>query len=101
MGACIPLVLGLAAAFPKRKVIAFDSDGSLMVDSSSLITVADVSPANFEVSRLVMDNGSYGARRRPSTSRRKNLSGKKSPYRSFCRHIGLCDVNVLSLMTAS
>ena len=49
MGLCIPFALGLTAAFPKRKVIALDSDGSLMVDTSSLITVADVNPQNFVV----------------------------------------------------
>ena len=49
MGLCIPFALGLTAAFPKRKVIALDSDGSLMVDTSSLITVADVNPPNFVV----------------------------------------------------
>src|SRR3989442_3651090 len=57
MGLCIPFALGLTAAFPKRKVIALDSDGSLMVDTSSLITVADVNPPNFVA--IVMDNGSY------------------------------------------
>src|SRR5262245_34234860 len=62
MGLCIPFALGLTAAFPKRKVIALDSDGSLMVDSSSLITVADVNPANFVA--IVMDNGSYASRDR-------------------------------------
>ena len=68
MGLCIPFALGLTAAFPKRKVIALDSDGSLMVDSSSLITVADLSPPNFVA--IVMDNGSY-ARMGPTFTTRK------------------------------
>ena len=54
MGLCLPFALGLAVAFPKRKVIAIDSDGSLMGDSSSLITVADVNPANLVA--FVMQN---------------------------------------------
>ena len=57
MGLCLPFALGLAVAFPKRKILAIDSDGSLMNDSSSLITVADVNPANLVV--FVMDNGAY------------------------------------------
>ena len=71
MGLCIPFALGLTAAFPKRKVIALDSDGSLMVDSSSLITVADVNPANFVA--IVMDNGSYARMGSTFTTRKTDL----------------------------
>jgi thiamine pyrophosphate-dependent acetolactate synthase large subunit-like protein len=71
MGLCIPFALGLTAAFPKRKVIALDSDGSLMVDSSSLITVADVNPPNFVA--IVMDNGSYARMGSTFTTRRADL----------------------------
>ena len=72
MGLCIPFALGLTAAFPKRKVIALDSDGSLMVDSSSLITVADVNPANFVA--IVMDNGSYARMGSTFTTRKTDLA---------------------------
>jgi sulfopyruvate decarboxylase subunit beta len=68
MGLCLPFALGLTVAFPKRKIIAIDSDGSLMNDSSSLITVADVNPANLVA--FVMDNGSY-ARMGPTFTTRK------------------------------
>ncbi len=71
MGLCIPFALGLTAAFPKRKVIAFDSDGSLMNDTSSLITVADVNPPNFVA--IVMDNGSYARMGSTFTSRKTDL----------------------------
>src|SRR2546428_13981790 len=71
MGLCIPFALGLTAAFPKRKVIALDSDGSLMVDTSSLITVADVNPPNFVV--IVFDNGSYARMGTTFTTRRPDL----------------------------
>ena len=72
MGLCIPFALGLTAAFPKRKVIALDSDGSLMVDSSSLITVADVNPPNFVA--IVMDNGSYARMGSTFTTRKTDLA---------------------------
>ena len=72
MGLCIPFALGLTAAFPKRKVVALDSDGSLMVDSSSLITVADVNPANLVV--FVMDNGSYARMGSTFTTRKTDLA---------------------------
>jgi thiamine pyrophosphate-dependent acetolactate synthase large subunit-like protein len=71
MGLCIPFALGLSAAFPRRKVIALDSDGSLMIDTSSLITVADVNPPNFVA--IVMDNGSYARMGSTFTARKTDL----------------------------
>ncbi len=72
MGLCLPFALGLAVAFPKRKIIAIDSDGSLMNDSSSLITVADVNPANLVA--FVMDNGSYARMGSTFTTRKTDLA---------------------------
>ena len=72
MGLCLPFALGLTVAFPNRKVIAIDSDGSLMNDSSSLITVADVNPANLVA--FVMDNGSYAFMSSTFTTRRTDLA---------------------------
>ena len=72
MGLCLPFALGLTVAFPKRKVIAIDSDGSLMNDSSSLITVADVNPAN--LAAFVMDNGSYARMGSTFTTRKTDLA---------------------------
>src|SRR5206468_11638436 len=72
MGLCLPFALGLTAAFPKRKVISIDSDGSLMNDASSLITVADVNPANLVA--FVMDNGSYAFMSETFTTRRTDLA---------------------------
>jgi sulfopyruvate decarboxylase subunit beta len=72
MGLCLPFALGLSVAFPKRKIIAIDSDGSLMNDSSSLITVADVNPPNLVA--FVMDNGSYAFMSSTFTTRRTDLA---------------------------
>lgn len=72
MGLCLPFALGLTMAFPRRKVIAIDSDGSLMNDSSSLITVADVNPANLVA--FVMDNGSYARMGSTFTTRKTDLA---------------------------
>ena len=72
MGLCLPFALGLTVAFPKRKIIAIDSDGSLMNDSSSLITVADVNPANLVA--FVMDNGSYARMGSTFTTRKTDLA---------------------------
>lgn len=72
MGLCLPFALGLTVAFPKRKIIAIDSDGSLMNDSSSLITAADVNPANLVA--FVMDNGSYARMGSTFTTRKTDLA---------------------------
>jgi sulfopyruvate decarboxylase subunit beta len=72
MGLCLPFALGLTVAFPKRKIIAIDSDGSLMNDSSSLITVADVNPANLVA--FVMDNGSFAHMSTTFTTRKTDLA---------------------------
>ena len=72
MGLCIPFALGLTTAFPNRKVIALDSDGSLMIDTSSLITLADVNPPNFVA--IVMDNGSYARMGSTFTTRKTDLA---------------------------
>jgi thiamine pyrophosphate-dependent acetolactate synthase large subunit-like protein len=71
MGLCLPFALGLSVAFPKRKIVAIDSDGSLMNDSSSLITVADVNPSN--LAAFVMDNGSYARMGSTFTTRKTDL----------------------------
>ena len=72
MGLCLPFALGLTVAFPRRKVISIDSDGSLMSDSSSLITVADVNPANLVA--FVLDNSSYAFMGSTFTARRTDLA---------------------------
>jgi len=57
MGLCLPFAAGLSVAFPQRKVIALDSDGSPMVDPSSLILLATVAPPNLVA--IVFDNQAY------------------------------------------
>ena len=71
LGMCIPFALGLSLAFPRRKVIALESDGSLLLDTSSLITVADVNPPNLLA--IVFDNESYGRMGSTATSRAADL----------------------------
>jgi thiamine pyrophosphate-dependent acetolactate synthase large subunit-like protein len=72
MGLCLPFALGLTTAFPNRKVLSIDSDGSLMNDSSSLITVADVNPPNLVA--FVLDNTSYAFMGSTFTARRTDLA---------------------------
>lgn len=71
LGLCLPFALGLSLAFPRRKVIALDSDGSLMLDTSSLVTVADVNPPNLLA--IVFDNQRYGSMGPTATSRKADI----------------------------
>ncbi len=57
MGMCSPAALGLALALPKRKVLALDSDGNLILNLGVLGTIANEAPKNLTV--VVMDNGNY------------------------------------------
>lgn len=71
MGMCLSFALGLSLAFPKRKVIALESDGSLLLDMSSLVTLADINPPNFVA--IVFDNGEYGKNGPTATSRSADI----------------------------
>ena len=71
MGLCIPVALGLSIARPERKVLAFDSDGSFMLDPGSLFTVADSNPANLLI--LVFDNEHYRGMAATPTARGADL----------------------------
>ena len=51
--------LGLALGRPDRKVIVLDGDGSLLMNLSTLVTVASVAPPNLVY--FVCENGTYEA----------------------------------------
>lgn len=72
LGTCLPFALGVSLAFPRRKVIALDSDGSLLVDTSALVAVADVFPTNLVA--IVFDNESYARMGPTATARRADLA---------------------------
>ena len=46
MGLTLPLALGLAVAQPKRRVIAMEGDGALLMHLGSLVTIGAVNPSN-------------------------------------------------------
>ena len=57
MGMCSSTALGLALALPKRKIVAVDSDGNLLLNLGVLGTIANEAPKNLTI--VVMDNGNY------------------------------------------
>lgn len=61
MGCPIGVATGLALALPHRKVIALDSDGSVLLSLFNLATLGNLRPQNLIV--YVFDNGVYSGSR--------------------------------------
>jgi sulfopyruvate decarboxylase subunit beta len=59
MGMCTPLSMGLALVLPHRRVIALESDGSVLLNLSSIATIGNQQPKNLLV--IVFDNQCYMA----------------------------------------
>jgi sulfopyruvate decarboxylase subunit beta len=59
LGLCSSIGLGLALALPRRTVIVLDGDGSLLMNLSTLATIARQGPPNLV--HVVFDNGVYEA----------------------------------------
>ena len=59
MGLASSHALGLALGCPKRKIVILDGDGSLLMNLGSLVTMANVAPAN--VYHFLCENGTYEA----------------------------------------
>ncbi len=57
---------GLALALPRRKVVVFDGDGSLLLNLGSLATIANQHPKN--LIHIVFDNGCYESSRGAPTA---------------------------------
>jgi thiamine pyrophosphate-dependent acetolactate synthase large subunit-like protein len=60
------MALGLALALPHRKVVAFDGDGSLLLNLGSLATIANQHPRN--LIHIVFDNECYESSRGAPTA---------------------------------
>jgi thiamine pyrophosphate-dependent acetolactate synthase large subunit-like protein len=74
LGMCTPAALGLAMALPRRKVLALDSDGNLILNLGVLGTIANENPTNLTV--LVMDNGNYLGSHKKEPGMRTATGGK-------------------------
>ena len=61
MGCAVGIGIGLALALPHRKVIALDSDGSVLLSLFNLPTIGNLQPRNLVV--YVFDNGVYSGSR--------------------------------------
>src|SRR5258708_23846594 len=66
MGLACPIALGVAIAQPKRRAIALEGDGSLLMQLGCLTTIAMLKPRNLVI--VVMDNRIYQITGGQSTS---------------------------------
>jgi thiamine pyrophosphate-dependent acetolactate synthase large subunit-like protein len=57
MGSAAAIGLGLALARPDERVLVIDGDGSLLMQLGSLVSIADLQPANLV--HVVFENGIY------------------------------------------
>jgi thiamine pyrophosphate-dependent acetolactate synthase large subunit-like protein len=83
MGHASSIALGVALARPKRRVIALDGDGSLIMNMGILATVRELNPSNFM--HVVLDNGVYNTTgQQPSAAAVVELSkiAKAAGYRT-------------------
>lgn len=76
MGCALGVGLGLSLALPHRRVVALESDGSVLLSLFNLPTLARLNPANLAV--FVFDNGVYSGSRisePTATAGRADLAG--------------------------
>lgn len=66
LGLTSSVALGVALALPNRKVVAFDGDGSLLLNLGSLATIANHKPRN--LIHIVFDNECYESSRGAPTA---------------------------------
>lgn len=66
LGLCSSIALGMALGLPRRKVIALDGDGSLLMNLCTLPTLARMQPGN--LTHIVFDNEVYEASGRKKTA---------------------------------
>ena len=82
MGLAVPIALGVALAQPKRKVIALEGDGSILMQLGSLGTVAARAQTNLTI--VILDNGAYQI-----TGGQKTLTGQGTDLVAVARGAGL------------
>jgi sulfopyruvate decarboxylase subunit beta len=90
LGLTSSMALGLALALPHRKVVAFDGDGSLLLNLGSLATIANQHPKNLV--HVVFDNECYESSRGAPTA-----TAGQADLAAIARGCGIA--NVLTVKT--
>ena len=85
LGLTSSMALGLALALPHRKVVAFDGDGSLLLNLGSLATIANQHPKN--LIHIVFDNECYESSRGAPTA-----TARQADLAAIARGAGFANV---------
>ncbi|MGB3943457.1 MAG: thiamine pyrophosphate-dependent enzyme, partial [Methanothrix sp.] len=87
MGLASSIGLGLALALPKRRVIAIDGDGSVLMNLGSFATLADQDPDDYLL--IILDNGCYG-----STGSQPTCTSRRADLAKLAAGAGVSEVRV-------
>ena len=88
MGLASSIGLGLALSHSKKNVISIDGDGSVLMNMSTLTTIANRAPFNYTL--LIVDNGSYGSTGDQKTFTHEKTSLKAVAIGSGCNNVIEC-----------
>jgi sulfopyruvate decarboxylase subunit beta len=88
LGLTSSMALGLALALPHRTVVAFDGDGSLLLNLGSLATIANQHPRN--LIHIVFDNECYESSRGAPTA-----TAGKADLAAIARGAGIANAVVV------
>ena len=81
MGMCTPLCLGLALVLPHRRVIAIESDGSVLLNLGAMATLANKRPSNLTV--IVFDMAHRRSAHGHCRRHRLGRHGQRSRHREL------------------
>lgn len=82
LGSVSSMALGLAVSLPHRRIIAIDSDGSILMNTGIMCTLGAERPANLTV--VVLDNGIYESIGGPITHTARNTDLAKMAEGAGC-----------------
>jgi len=82
LGSVTSTALGMAVSLPHRRIIAIDSDGSMLMNTGIMCTLGAERPHNLTV--VVLDNGIYESIGGPSTHTSRNTDLAKMAEGAGC-----------------
>lgn len=82
LGSVTSVALGMAVSLPHRRIIAIDSDGSMLMNTGIMCTLGAERPNNLTV--VVMDNGIYESIGGPATHTSRNTDLAKMAEAAGC-----------------
>ena len=89
MGLASSIGLGLALSNVNKNVVSIDGDGSVLMNMSTLATIANRAPNNYTL--LIVDNGAYGSTGDQKTFTNEKTSLKNVAIGAGCENVIECE----------